>query len=403
MQQTRTLLTGAALGALVAGAGWYAADAFAERFDLPSLVGQAQASTPPAAAAPLPAVDAVVAEARAITEWDEFTGRFEAVDEVAIRARVAGYLDAVHFEPGQVVAQGDLLFTIDPRPFEAALAEAEARLAEARAAARLAEAELARAARLRDGGHVSQSVLDTRAQEAESAAAAIAAADAAVARARLDLGFTRIHAPVTGRISDDAVSPGNLVAAGAGTPALTTIVSLDPIHFVFDATERQYLQYMRATEASGLRERAGETPVAVRLIDEDAFDHPGTIDFVDNRIDRSTGTIRGRAVLDNADGVLTPGMFGRLRLATAVDVQRVMVPERAIGSDQTAKFVWVVDAAGTVARRTVTLGERAEGLRVVEGVAPGEQVVVTGLHMVGPGARVAVTVVEAPTVRVAAR
>ncbi|MEM1384959.1 MAG: efflux RND transporter periplasmic adaptor subunit [Pseudomonadota bacterium] len=384
MTQTKTLLTGASLGALLAGALWYAAD----RIDLAALVGPAEASTAPVQAV-LPLVDVVAAEARAITRWDEFTGRFVAVDEVAIRARVSGYLDAVHFRAGQIVEKGDLLFTIDPRPFEAALAEADARLAEDRAALRLAETELARQAQLRQQGHVSQSVLDTAVQEAESARAAIAGAAAVVERARLDLGFTEIRSPVTGRISDDAVSAGNLIAAGAGAEALTTVVSLDPIHFVFDATEQQYLEYMRATSDDGLRERAGRTPVAVRLIDEPDFSHTGTIDFVDNRIDRLTGTIRGRAVLPNTDGILTPGMFGRLRLATVENAEAVLIPDEAVGSDQATKFVMVVAADGTVKRREVTLGDRHDTLRIVDaGLTAGEQVVVSGLHMARPGAQV---------------
>ncbi|MEM7496485.1 MAG: efflux RND transporter periplasmic adaptor subunit [Pseudomonadota bacterium] len=385
MTHAKTLLTGASLGALFAGAVWYASD----RIDLPALVSAAEAAAPAAEAAPPPTVDVVRAEARAITRWDEFTGRFEAVDEVSIRARVAGHLDAVHFRSGQIVEKGDLLFTIDPRPFDAALAEAEARLAEMRAALKLAENELERQARLEERGHVSQSVLDQAVQGAETARAAIAGAEAAVERARLDLGFTQIHAPVTGRISDDAVSAGNLIAAGAGSEVLTTIVSLDPIHFVFDATEQQYLEYMRATAGDGLRARAGRTPVAVRLIDEPDFAHEGNIDFVDNRIDRLTGTIRGRAVLQNGDGVLTPGMFGRLRLATAENAETVLIPEEAVGSDQATKFVMVVGETGTVERRAVTLGDRHETLRIVEaGLAPGEQVVVSGLHIARPGAQV---------------
>ncbi|MEO1720913.1 MAG: efflux RND transporter periplasmic adaptor subunit [Pseudomonadota bacterium] len=384
MTQTKTLLTGASLGALFAGALWYSAD----RIDLSAFVSPAQAAVPPVEAS-LPVVEVVAAEARAITRWDEFTGRFVAVDEVAIRARVSGHLDAVHFRAGEVVEKGDLLFTIDPRPFEAALAEAEARLAELQAALRLAETELERQTQLRDRGHVSQSVLDVAVQEAESARAAIAGAEATVERAKLDLSFTEIRSPVTGRISDDAVSAGNLIAAGAGSEALTTIVSLDPIHFVFDATEQQYLEYMRASTEDGLRNRAGRTAVEVRLIDEPGFEHSGTIDFVDNRIDRTTGTIRGRAVLKNGDGLLTPGMFGRLRLATAEDEQTVLIPEEAIGSDQAMKFVVVVTADGTVERRSVTIGDRHETLRIVEaGLAPGEQVVVSGLHIARPGAQV---------------
>ncbi|MEM7745655.1 MAG: efflux RND transporter periplasmic adaptor subunit [Pseudomonadota bacterium] len=399
MLNARTLLTGVSIGALLASTLWYAA----ERIDLPSLVSQANAEAP-AAAPPPPTVDVVAASARSIVEWDEFAGRFQAADEVQIRSRISGYLEDVHFQPGQLVEAGDLLFTIDARPFQAALAEAEARLKEARAAASLAETELARAQQLRDGGHISASVMDARAQEAASAEASIAAAAAVVEQARLNLGYTEIHAPVTGRISDDAVSPGNLIAAGASAVALTTIVSIDPIHFVFDATEQQYLEYVRATRVDGLRDRARQTPVAVSLIDEPGFAHEGTIDFVDNQIDRLTGTIRGRAVFDNSDGVLTPGMFGRLRLATAQDVDRVLIPERAIGSDQSTKFVWVVMDSGTVTRRLVELGDQHEGLRIVlSGVQAGDQVVVGGLHMLGEGAPVTARVIEDDPVHVAAR
>ncbi|MEM6680427.1 MAG: efflux RND transporter periplasmic adaptor subunit, partial [Pseudomonadota bacterium] len=349
---------------------------------------EAEASVP-AAVAPPPSVDVVAALSREITRWDEFTGRFEAVDEVAIRARVSGHLDAVHFRAGEVVEKGDLLFTIDPRPFEAAVAEAEARLAEARASLTLAENELARQSQLQARGHVSQAVLDAAVEEATAAEARIAAAEAALVSARLNLGFTQIHAPVTGRISDDAISAGNLIAAGAGAEVLTTIVSLDPIHFVFDASEQQYLEYMRATAESGLRATAGETRVAVRLIDEPDFAHEGRIDFVDNQIDRATGTIRGRAVLPNDDGVLTPGMFGRLRLATAENAETVLIPEEAVGSDQGTKFAMVVSAAGTVERRILALGDRHEGLRIVEaGIEAGDQVVVSGLHIARPGATV---------------
>ncbi|MGF1551070.1 MAG: efflux RND transporter periplasmic adaptor subunit [Paracoccaceae bacterium] len=403
MRQTTTLLSGAALGALALGGILYGA----ERFDLatlglPALVAPAEAAAPAdGSAPPAPVVDVVAAEAHAIDRFDAFTGRFEAADEIAVRARVEGRLDAVHFRPGQIVERGDLLFTLDARPFEAALAEAEARVAEARAARRLAEAELTRQQRLRDGGHVSEAVLDEAVQAAEAAGAAIAAAEAAAHRARLDLDFTRIHAPVTGRISDDAVSPGNLIAAGAAGAVLTTIVSLDPIHFVFDATERQYLDYLRATEGTDLRERAGTTPVAVRLIDEPDFAHEGAIDFVDNRLDRATGTIRGRAVLANPDGLLTPGMFGRLRLVTAEAAETVLIPEHAVVSDGPGKAVWVVADDGTVTRRAVALGERAEGLRIVEtGLAAGERVAVSALHALGQGARVDA---REPRTRVAAR
>ena len=385
MANQTSLFSGVAIGAVLAAGAWYGSS----QVDLAGLVRPAEASAAPQEMQ-APTVDVFTAERRTITEWDEFTGRFEPVDEVAIRARVSGYLEAVYFQPGDVVQKGELLFSIDPRPYQTALAEAQARVTEAKAAAELAQSELERAAQLSDNGHISQSVLDSRLQDAAIAEASIASAQAAVDRARLELGFTQIHAPVTGRISDDFVSRGNLISAGAASDALTTIVSLDPIHFVFDATEQQFLDYIRANENTGFRAAAATLPVAVQLVDEADFAHEGRIDFIDNQLDRATGTIRGRAVLDNPNGTLTPGMFGRMRLATDTDSERVLIPDRAIGSDQATKFVMTVDAEGTVARREVTLHDQHDGLRIVDGLAGGEQVIVTGLHMVAPGAQVAV-------------
>lgn len=386
MANQTSLFSGVAIGAVLAAGTWYGST----QFDVPSLIGPAEASVTPQEMQ-RPTVGVFEAERRSITEWDEYTGRFEPVDEVAIRARVSGYLDAVHFEPGDIVQEGELLFTIDPRPYQTALAEAEARVAEAKAAAELARTELERAKRLSDNGHISQSVLDSRLQDAAIAQASIASAEAAVDRAVLELGFTQIYAPVTGRISDDFVSPGNLISAGAASEALTTIVSLDPIHFVFDATEQQFLDYVRANSDTGFRTAAGSLPVAVQLVDETDFGHQGRIDFIDNQLDRGTGTIRGRAVLNNPNGTLTPGMFGRMRLATDVDSERILIPDRAIGSDQAIKFVMTVAADGTVNRREVTLHGQHDGLRIVDGLSAGEQVIVTGLHVVAPGAQVAVS------------
>lgn len=394
MAKQTSLFSGVAIGAVLTTGAWYASTQYDFTALMSSaLIGTAEASVS-AAPAPAPTVDVIRAEARSITEWDEFIGRFEAVDEVSIRARVTGHLDQVHFEAGEVVEKGDLLFTIDPRPYETALVEAQARVAEAMAAADLAQTELARALELSERGHVSQSVLDSRQQDADIANAAIASAQAAVARAQLNLDFTQIHAPVTGRISDDYVSQGNLVSAGATAVPLTTIVSLDPIHFVFDATEQQYLEYMRASETVAFRDAAGQMPVAVQLIDEVDFGHEGRIDFIDNSLDRATGTIRGRAVLDNDSGTLTPGMFGRMRMATALNSERVLIPDRAIGSDQATKFVWTVGADGTVTRRDVRLGDQHDGLRIVDGVAAGDQIVVSSLHMMGPGAQVTANILN---------
>lgn len=385
MAHKEYLFSGIAVGAVVAGGLWYAANTM----QISSFVGAAEASAPTVSPA-APTVEVFPAEVREITDWDEFTGRFEAVDEVLIQARVSGHLDKVHFASGQIVNEGDLLFSIDPRPYQALLSESEAHLAEAQAAAKLSQSELERAELLREQGHISQSILDTRRQNAAIAEASIASAKAAIERARLDLEFTQIHAPVTGRISDDFISEGNLVSAGSGSAALTSIVSIDPIHFVFDVTEQQYLEYMQLHNDIGFRGIVGDLPVEIKLTGGPDFEHSGQIDFVDNRLDAGTGTLRGQAVLENKNGLLVPGMFGRMRLAAETDANGIVIPEKAINSDQATKFVWVVDANGTITRRNVTLQDRHDGLRAVEGLEAGEQVVVSGLHMVAPGAKVQV-------------
>lgn len=385
MADKGSLFSGIAIGAVVAGGLWYGAN----KVELIGFVGTAEASAP-ASTQQVPTVEVFPAEARKFTVWDEFTGRFEAVDEVSIRARVSGHLDKVHFASGQIVQKGDLLFSIDRRPYEALLSEAEARLAEAQAAAKLSQSELERAERLSEQGHISRSALDTRRQNAAIARASIASAKAAIDRARLDLEFTQIRAPVTGRVSDDFVSEGNLISAGSGSAPLTTIVSIDPIHFVFDVTEHQYLEYMRLHKNTGFRGAASDLPVEIKLSDGTGFNYAGKIDFVDNRLDRGTGTLRGHAVLGNEAGVLMPGMFGRMRLATVSGAEGIVIPDLAINSDQSAKYVWTVDAEGKVARRDVTPHDRQNGLRIVDGLEQGEQVVVSGLHMVAAGAQVQV-------------
>lgn len=326
-----------------------------------------------------------------VTEWDEYTGRFAAVERVEVRARVSGYLDSVNFEDGQIVEKGDLLFVIDQRPFQAALDQARAQLSEAEARLQLASNDRERAERLRQSNAISEEEYDQRLQAERQAEAAREAGQAQVRAARLDLEFTQVRAPVTGRISDHAVSVGNLVSGGAAeSTLLTTIVSLDPIHFEFTASEAAFLKYLRLND-SGRRvsSRDVANPVFVKLIDEDEFRHEGRMNFVDNQIDPNTGTMRGRAVFDNPDGFLTPGVFGRLRLLGSDQYDAMLIPDSAILSDQSRKFVWVVGADNTVAYRPLELGPVIEGLRVVRGgLAPDEQIIIEGLQRARPGAPV---------------
>lgn len=352
---------------------------------LPGLFAPAQAAVP-ASEMPKPAVGIIRAKSFPVDKYDLFAGRFTAAAHVAIQPQVSGRLEAVHFKPGQIVQKGDLLFTIDPRPFAAALAQAEARLTEARAALRLAETELARQETLTSRGHAALSKLDVARETAEAARATISGAEAAVEQARLNLEYTRIESPISGRISDEAVNPGNLLTVGAGAVPLTTIVSIDPIHFEFDATEQQFLDYQNLNPNKDARAATEGKPVAVQLAGENGFPHAGQIDFLDNSLDPATGTIRGRAVLDNADGALTPGMFGRLRMAKAEAVETILIPEHAIGSDQAQKFVWVIAQDGTASRRIVQLGALHDGRRAVSGLEDGEMVAVDSLHMMSAGA-----------------
>ncbi|SNS22056.1 MULTISPECIES: efflux RND transporter periplasmic adaptor subunit [unclassified Azospirillum] len=327
-----------------------------------------------------------------IREWDEYTGRFTAVEGVEIRARVSGYLTSVNFHDGDLVNKGDLLFIIDPRPYQAALDAAQAAVAQAKSQVTLAERELNRARDLRQTQAVSQSVLDTRSQSLQAAQAGLLAVEAQQRAAALNLEFTQVRAPVTGRVSNHRVSVGNLVSGGsAESTLLTTIVSLDPIYFYFDADQASYLRYQRLNQ-SGQRQsgRVVQHPVELALPDETGYSHPGKLDFIDNSIDDSTGTIRARAVFDNPDGVLTPGLFGRLRLAGRSEYQGLLVPDSAIGTDQNRRYVMVVGADNKVVMRPVTLGPLIDGLRVVrEGLAANERIVTAGLLRVRPGATVA--------------
>lgn len=356
--------------------------------------GQISASeTQPAQTAPAaPNVTVANPTIKEIIEWDEFTGRFEAVDSVEVRARVSGYLDAIAFEDGAVVKKGDLLFTIDPRPFEADLAAAEADLSSAAAALQNAKGEHERGRRLLERSALSQEEADRRTSALRQAEAAWASAKAQIDQAKLNLEFTEIRAPITGRISDDFVSEGNLIVGGAqGGTLLTTIVSLDPIYFEFTASEADYLKYARHTGNGGEAGLNGNAhPVFVKLLDEDDFAHQGRMSFVDNRLDRSTGTMRGRATFDNPDGVLAPGMFGRLQLAGTGEYQAMLVPDSAIQTDQNVKFVWIAGEGDVAQRREVGLGPLHDGARVIRsGLDPDDRVIVSGAQFVAAGAPVA--------------
>jgi RND family efflux transporter MFP subunit len=309
-----------------------------------------------------------------------------------VRARVSGYLDVIHFQDGQMVKKGDLLFTIDRRPFEASLDQARANLEQAKANLAFAESDLARGQNLVRGSVITQQTFEQRTQAKHVAEAAVAAQKASVRQATLDLEFTELHAPVSGRIGDRRVSPGNLVTGGTSgtTTLLATIVSIDPMRFEFTMDEAAYLRYLR--NARGGENGAGSpatTPVKVRLLDEAAFAHEGKIDFLDNAIDRSSGTIRMRAELANPEGTFAPGMFGRIQLPAAPPSLALLVPEVAIGTEQVRKFVLIVDE-GSIARvKYVTLGPAVEGLRVVEsGLDAEDRVIVNGLMRVRPGAKV---------------
>jgi RND family efflux transporter MFP subunit len=338
---------------------------------------------------------------RAVVDQDEYVGRFVAIDSVEIRARVSGYLDRIDFTDGQMVKQGDLLFTIDKRPFQTAIDQAVANLEQARANLAFAEVDLGRAAQLVRERNITEQIFDQRTQTKRVAVATVAAREAALRSAKLDLEFTELRAPVTGRIGDRRVSPGNLVTGSTtgGTSLLATIVSLDPIRFEFTFDEASYLRYDRIAKGRGdLTNPNGGVDVEIKLIDEAEFTHKGHIDFIDNAIDRSSGTIRGRAVLANADYVLTPGMFGRLRMPGSAPYTALLVPDAAIGTEQARKYVLTVDADNVVRMKYVTLGQLFDDLRVIKtGLAEDDRVIVNGLMRARAGQKVAPQAEHRPT------
>lgn len=356
--------------------------------------GESEPSKAATAPPPPPRVTVVAPEQRKVMDYDEYVGRFVAVDTVEVRAQVSGYLQSVLFTDGQMVKKGDPLFTIDPRPFQASLDQVKGAVAQARANLAYADSDLKRGEGLARGTVITQQTFDQRVQAKRVAEANVVAQEAAQRQSELNLQFTSLAAPLSGRIGDRRVSVGNLVSGGTSgnTTLLATITSLDPIRFEFTLDEASYLRYLRAagseTAALGV-DRGMVLPVRLKLIDENDFVHEGRVDFVDNAIDPASGTIRARAQFPNPDGRLTPGMFGRVRVAAAPAAEALLVPDAAVGTEQVRKFVYVVDKDNVVAQKFVTLGSLVDGLRVVkDGLAPGDKVVTAGLMRLRPGIKV---------------
>jgi RND family efflux transporter MFP subunit len=351
---------------------------------LPGSIGWAQG-------VPTPAVVMALPLAKHIVQWDEYTGRFEAVQRVEVRPRVTGYLQSIHFVDGAQVQKGDLLFSIDPRPYEIAVQQARADVIRTQAEVARSSLDYARAEQLVKSATTTVRELDQRKANFDTARAQEMSAEAALRNAELNLEWCSVAAPVDGRISDRKVDVGNLVVGEGNATLLTTIVSQHPIHFVFDAAEADYIRYVRMSRA-GQRPSSRDTanPVEVKLADEQAWLHKGRMDFVDNEVNAHTGTIRGRAVFDNQDGFFVPGTFGRLRLFGGfADV--LLVPDAAVVSDQAEKIVFTVGADNIVAARPVTLGGLVYGLRaVMAGLSAQDRVIVEGLAnpFVRPGAPV---------------
>lgn len=339
-------------------------------------------------AAQHPAAKVSVAEViqQPINEWDEFTGRLEAPESVEVRPRVSGYIDRVAFHEGSLVKKGDLLFQIDPRPFQAEVKRLQAQLQQARASQTRAANEARRGERLRQSNAISAELADARASAATEAQAAVAATQAELENAQLNLSFTRITAPIDGRVSRAEITEGNLV--GAGQSLLTTLVSTDKVYAYFDADERVFLKYLELARQAGSDAR-GASPVYLGLSSETGHPHAGQLDFLDNQVNPRTGTIRGRAVFDNRDGRFTPGLYARLKLVGSGTYPAALIKDAAVGTDLGKKFVLVLDKDNAVQYRAIELGPKLEDLRIVRsGLAKGEKIVVNGLQRAMPGATV---------------
>jgi len=340
----------------------------------------------------LPQVTVAEVLTRPVTDFDQFTGRIAPVERVELRPRVSGYIAAVNFTQGREVRKGQLLFTIDPRPYEAELKRAQAELAHARSAQALAKSENERAVKLFDAHAISREEYDTRVAGNEQAASNVQVAEAAVDTAALNLSFTRVEAPISGLVGKAEITTGNSVTAGQ--TLLASLVSVDPVYVEFDGDEQAYLKYQALARQGhatwpGANARDGASPLWVGLADEAGHPHQGKLVFLDNQLDPATGTIHARGVLDNHDRVFTPGMFARVQLAGSGQYDALLIRDSAVGTDQSVKFVYVVGADGKVEYRQVKLGPAVDELRVVRaGLKPGETIVVNGLQRVRPGAAV---------------
>ena len=361
------------------------------------LLGVALGGTASAQDQQLPVVTAAKPVVREIVEDDEFVGRFEAVDQVAIRSRVSGYLDKVGFQDGALVSKGDLLFTIDQRPYQAAYDAAKSQIDVWGSLLEFSKAQLERAEELAKTGNIPAATVDDRRREYLSTQAQIQGATAALRTASLNLEFTEIRAPISGRIDRRLVSVGNLVQPDS--TLLTTIVTRDPIDFYFDVDERLYFSYARDAKERGdsMQEGAGGLDVVVRVADRKEAGFKGKLDFAENRIDNATGTMRVRARFANPDGILQPGMFGRINVPGSLPHQGVLVPDEALGADQDRRIVFVVDEAGMVSAKPVRTGPMLDGYRVVrEGLTGDETIIVNGLMHARPGTKVKVEMVTLP-------
>ncbi|CAN7770036.1 efflux RND transporter periplasmic adaptor subunit [Caballeronia sp. LjRoot34] len=333
-----------------------------------------------AADAPPPAtqVDVATVLSQTITDWQSYSGRLEAIDHVDVRPLVAGTIVAVHFKDGALVKKGDPLFTIDPRPYQAEVDRAAAQVAAAKARAIYTSTDAARADRLLTDNAIAKRDYDEKQNASREAAAGVKAAEAALEAAQVNLGYTNVTAPVTGRVSRAELTVGNVVSAGANAPLLTTLVSVSPIYASFDVDEQTYLQYLG-------RDRNSKVPVSLGLANEDGYSRQGAITSVDNRLDTSSGTIRVRATIDNADGALVPGLYARVKVGGGEPHPAILIDDAAVGTDQAKKFVLVVDGANKVVYREVQLGTLHDNLRVVtSGLKPGEHIVVNGMMHARP-------------------